>query len=154
MMTVSVRCLFLVFFFRFFVFMIESTLTSQSSSDGNGQKSNKNNNPCIRPRILLTGLRRSGKTSIQRVIFTKMPPSQTQFLESTPQLSLNITGAMPFTSALGFTVLTVTSFGQVMVGGTVSSTVTKPFVVVTGTLVGGNPTPTTMGVGEWGRGAH
>ena len=43
----------------------------------------------IRPRILLTGLRRSGKTSIQRVIFTKMQPAQTQFLESTPQLTMN-----------------------------------------------------------------
>jgi Ras-related GTP-binding protein C/D len=42
-----------------------------------------------RPRILLTGLRRSGKTSIQRVIFTKMQPSQTQFLESTPHVTMN-----------------------------------------------------------------
>lgn len=40
-----------------------------------------------RPRILLTGLRRSGKTSIQRVIFTKMQPAQTQFLESTARLT-------------------------------------------------------------------
>ena len=48
-----------------------------------------NQTTCIRPRILLTGLRRSGKTSIQRVIFTKMQPSQTQFLESTPQLTMN-----------------------------------------------------------------
>lgn len=42
-----------------------------------------------RPCILLTGLRRSGKTSIQRVIFTKMQPSQTQFLKSTPHLTIN-----------------------------------------------------------------
>ena len=42
-----------------------------------------------RPCILLTGLRRSGKTSIQRVIFTKMQPSQTQFLKSTPQMTVN-----------------------------------------------------------------
>jgi Ras-related GTP-binding protein C/D len=47
----------------------------------------KNQNLSSRPRILLTGLRRSGKTSIQRVIFTKMQPSQTQFLESTPRLT-------------------------------------------------------------------
>ncbi|CAF0744814.1 unnamed protein product [Rotaria sp. Silwood1] len=56
---------------------------------GNSHTSNRNTNPFIRPRILLTGLRRSGKTSIQRVIFTKMQPSQTQFLESTPHLTLN-----------------------------------------------------------------
>ena len=48
-----------------------------------------NETSVIRPRILLTGLRRSGKTSIQRVIFTKMQPAQTQFLESTPQLTMN-----------------------------------------------------------------
>ncbi|CAF1091301.1 unnamed protein product [Adineta steineri] len=42
-----------------------------------------------RPSLLLTGLRRSGKTSIQHVIFSKMQPSQTQFLESTPQLTSN-----------------------------------------------------------------
>ncbi|CAF1252118.1 unnamed protein product [Rotaria sordida] len=59
------------------------------SSNINNQTSNRNMNPFIRPRILLTGLRRSGKTSIQRVIFTKMQPSQTQFLESTPHLTLN-----------------------------------------------------------------
>ena len=46
-----------------------------------------NQNQVTRPRILLTGLRRSGKTSIQRVIFTKMQPSQTQFLESTARLT-------------------------------------------------------------------
>ncbi|CAF5017617.1 unnamed protein product [Rotaria sp. Silwood1] len=43
----------------------------------------------MRPNILLTGLRRSGKTSIQRVIFTKMQPSQTQFLKSTPHLTIS-----------------------------------------------------------------
>ncbi|CAF3384224.1 unnamed protein product [Rotaria socialis] len=50
---------------------------------------NDNNTLFSRPNILLTGLRRSGKTSIQRVIFTKMAPSQTQFLKSTPQLTVN-----------------------------------------------------------------
>ncbi|CAF5118676.1 unnamed protein product, partial [Rotaria magnacalcarata] len=48
---------------------------------------NDNNTLFSRPNILLTGLRRSGKTSIQRVIFAKMAPSQTQFLKSTPQLT-------------------------------------------------------------------
>ncbi|CAF3094755.1 unnamed protein product [Rotaria socialis] len=50
---------------------------------------NDNKEIFTRPNILLTGLRRSGKTSIQRVIFTKMAPSQTQFLKSTPQLTVN-----------------------------------------------------------------
>ena len=62
--------------------MIETT--SRGSNPGDDAD---NQNLFTRPRILLTGLRRSGKTSIQRVIFTKMQPSQTQFLESTPRLT-------------------------------------------------------------------
>jgi Ras-related GTP-binding protein C/D len=70
--------------------MIDPTSTiTDSGGGGTSHTSNKNLNSFIRPRILLTGLRRSGKTSIQRVIFTKMQPSQTQFLESTPHLTLN-----------------------------------------------------------------
>ncbi|CAF3146069.1 unnamed protein product [Rotaria socialis] len=69
--------------------MLDPTSTITDTGGGQGQTSNKNINPFIRPRILLTGLRRSGKTSIQRVIFTKMQPSQTQFLESTSHLTLN-----------------------------------------------------------------
>ncbi|TSR63301.1 Ras-related GTP-binding protein C [Bagarius yarrelli] len=38
------------------------------------------------PRILLLGLRRSGKSSIQKVVFHKMPPSETLFLESTNKI--------------------------------------------------------------------
>jgi Ras-related GTP-binding protein C/D len=63
---------------------------TRSIIENNTSDDSPNNEiPCIRPRILLTGLRRSGKTSIQRVIFTKMQPSQTQFLESTPHLTMN-----------------------------------------------------------------
>ncbi|CAF1229841.1 unnamed protein product [Adineta steineri] len=69
--------------------MIDPTATINDSGGGNSHSSKRNFNCFIRPRILLTGLRRSGKTSIQRVIFTKMSPSQTQFLESTPHLTLN-----------------------------------------------------------------
>lgn len=36
-----------------------------------------------KPRILLMGLRRSGKSSIQNVVFHKMAPNETLFLEST-----------------------------------------------------------------------
>ena len=36
-----------------------------------------------RPKILLMGLRRSGKSSIQKVVFHKMSPNETLFLEST-----------------------------------------------------------------------
>ena len=62
---------------------------STFDDETNGETSSIGQVACVRPRILLTGLRRSGKTSIQRVIFTKMQPSQTQFLESTPQLITN-----------------------------------------------------------------
>jgi len=37
----------------------------------------------VKPRILLMGLRRSGKSSIQKVVFHKMSPNETLFLEST-----------------------------------------------------------------------
>jgi len=39
-----------------------------------------------RPRILLMGTRRSGKSSIQKVVFHKMSPHETLFLESTNEI--------------------------------------------------------------------
>ncbi|KAJ8020441.1 Ras-related GTP-binding protein C [Holothuria leucospilota] len=42
--------------------------------------------PDNRPRILLMGLRRSGKSSIQKVVFHKMSPNETLFLESTNKI--------------------------------------------------------------------
>lgn len=39
-----------------------------------------------KPRILLMGLRRSGKSSIQKVVFSKMSPNETLFLESTNKI--------------------------------------------------------------------
>ncbi|GAB1288361.1 Ras-related GTP-binding protein [Apodemus speciosus] len=42
--------------------------------------------PRVKPRILLMGLRRSGKSSIQKVVFHKMSPSETLFLESTNRI--------------------------------------------------------------------
>lgn len=38
------------------------------------------------PKILLFGLRRSGKSSIQKVVFHKMSPNETLFLESTNKI--------------------------------------------------------------------
>lgn len=46
---------------------------------GNGSADQK-------PRILLMGLRRSGKSSIQKVVFHKMSPNETLFLESTNKI--------------------------------------------------------------------
>ncbi|XP_061749853.1 ras-related GTP-binding protein D isoform X2 [Nerophis ophidion] len=40
----------------------------------------------VQPRILLMGLRRSGKSSIQKVVFHKMSPNETLFLESTNKI--------------------------------------------------------------------
>lgn len=40
----------------------------------------------LKPRILLMGLRRSGKSSIQKVVFHKMSPNETLFLESTNKI--------------------------------------------------------------------
>lgn len=40
-----------------------------------------------KPKILLMGLRRSGKSSIQKVVFHKMSPNETLFLESTNKIT-------------------------------------------------------------------
>lgn len=42
--------------------------------------------PYDKPRILIMGLRRSGKSSIQKVVFHKMSPNETLFLESTNKI--------------------------------------------------------------------
>ncbi|KAH6560867.1 hypothetical protein BASA50_005780 [Batrachochytrium salamandrivorans] len=42
-----------------------------------------------KPRLLIMGLRRSGKSSILNVVFHKMPPNETIFLESTSIVSRN-----------------------------------------------------------------
>ena len=39
-----------------------------------------------KPKILLMGLRRSGKSSIQKVVFHKMSPNETLFLEATNKI--------------------------------------------------------------------
>ena len=39
-----------------------------------------------RPKVLLMGMRRSGKSSIQKVVFHKMSPNETLFLESTNKI--------------------------------------------------------------------
>jgi Ras-related GTP-binding protein C/D len=39
-----------------------------------------------KPRLLLMGQRRSGKSSISSVVFHKMPPNETLFLESTARI--------------------------------------------------------------------
>ena len=42
------------------------------------------------PRIMFMGPRRSGKSSIERVVFHKMSPHETLFLESTNQLDVKL----------------------------------------------------------------
>lgn len=40
-----------------------------------------------KPRILLAGLRRAGKTSIQNVVFSKMSPNETQMIDHTEKIT-------------------------------------------------------------------
>jgi Ras-related GTP-binding protein C/D len=54
---------------------LASTLNDDDDKDGQA-----------RPRILLMGTRRSGKSSIQKVVFHKMSPHETLFLESTNEI--------------------------------------------------------------------
>lgn len=53
----------------------------------NSPMSNFSNDESNKPRILLMGMSRSGKSSIQRVVFQKMSPSDTLFLESTDMVT-------------------------------------------------------------------
>ena len=50
----------------------------EAEADGGGAEE--------RPKILLMGLRRSGKSSIQKVVFHKMSPNETLFLEATNKI--------------------------------------------------------------------
>ncbi|TFK75162.1 Gtr1/RagA G protein Gtr2 [Pluteus cervinus] len=50
----------------------------------------KSLSPVARTKILLLGLRRAGKTSIQQVLFNKLPPKQTFFLETTMRIVKHI----------------------------------------------------------------
>jgi Ras-related GTP-binding protein C/D len=56
----------------------------EPTAPGSPGTSNEN-----KPRILLMGLRRSGKSSIQKVVFHKMSPNETLFLESTSKIVKN-----------------------------------------------------------------
>lgn len=49
-------------------------------SDSEGSMSN-------RPTIVIMGLKRSGKTSIRKVVFQKMSPNETLFVESTARVT-------------------------------------------------------------------
>ncbi|XP_076055013.1 ras-related GTP binding C/D isoform X2 [Oratosquilla oratoria] len=55
-----------------------------------------------KPKILLMGLRRSGKSSIQKVVFHKMSPNETLFLESTNKI---VTGDISNSSFVQFKIL-------------------------------------------------
>eukprot|EP00614_Pseudopedinella_elastica_P018388 CAMPEP_0172646816 /NCGR_PEP_ID=MMETSP1068-20121228/240431_1 /TAXON_ID=35684 /ORGANISM="Pseudopedinella elastica, Strain CCMP716" /LENGTH=453 /DNA_ID=CAMNT_0013461081 /DNA_START=168 /DNA_END=1530 /DNA_ORIENTATION=+ len=48
------------------------------------------------PRILLMGSRRSGKSSMAGVVFQKMPPHETLFMDSTSALSIKYVANNPF----------------------------------------------------------
>lgn len=56
-----------------------SNLAGKASSDEEEDMS--------KPKVLLMGLRRSGKSSIQKVVFHKMSPNETLFLESTNKIN-------------------------------------------------------------------
>ncbi|TNN24268.1 Ras-related GTP-binding protein D [Liparis tanakae] len=52
----------------------------------------------VKPCILLMGLRRSGKSSIQKGVFHKMSPSETLFLESTNKICREDVSSSSFVS--------------------------------------------------------
>ncbi|PGH31051.1 hypothetical protein GX50_06159 [[Emmonsia] crescens] len=59
---------------------------AQSQSQARSGQLSSNKFRDTKPRLLLMGLRRSGKSSISSVVFHKMPPTETLFLESTTRI--------------------------------------------------------------------
>ncbi|KAJ6078360.1 hypothetical protein N7467_008113 [Penicillium canescens] len=57
-----------------------------TSTQGKSAEVPNTKGPDAKPRLLLMGLRRSGKSSIASVVFHKMPPNETLFLESTTRI--------------------------------------------------------------------
>ncbi|PWY83956.1 small monomeric GTPase [Aspergillus eucalypticola CBS 122712] len=65
--------------------MLENIL--QGTTQSMEQSAESANQPQdAKPRLMLMGLRRSGKSSIASVVFHKMPPNETLFLESTTRI--------------------------------------------------------------------
>ena len=64
--------------------VLQVTNTSSGPPTKSGPLGKKSQD--AKPRLLLMGLRRSGKSSIASVVFHKMPPNETLFLESTTRI--------------------------------------------------------------------
>ncbi|KAG6897155.1 hypothetical protein C0992_003742 [Termitomyces sp. T32_za158] len=62
-------------------------IAQRSPSNGHGTSSS---DEVPRTKILLLGLRRAGKTSIQQVLFNQLPPKQTFYLETTMRIVKHI----------------------------------------------------------------
>mmetsp|Transcript_18488 Transcript_18488/g.30134 ORF Transcript_18488/g.30134 Transcript_18488/m.30134 type:complete len:440 (+) Transcript_18488:34-1353(+) len=76
---------------------MDSDSQEKSSRGGEEKVLKPQTSMCLhRPRILLMGPRRSGKSSIQRVVFQKMSPHETLFLESTTALSIKFIANNPY----------------------------------------------------------
>ncbi|CAJ0839751.1 4201_t:CDS:2 [Entrophospora sp. SA101] len=77
---------------------IEFTPTKQSGKETrNGKELLDDPVQDHRPCLLIMGLKRSGKSSIQKVVFHKMPANETLFIESTYQIAKeNITSFVDF----------------------------------------------------------
>jgi ras-related GTP-binding protein C len=63
-----------------------NSLSSNAKESKELTSSGLNLGESSKPKILIMGLRRSGKSSIQKVVFHKMSPNETLFLESTNKI--------------------------------------------------------------------
>ncbi|KYQ89539.1 Ras-related GTP-binding protein [Tieghemostelium lacteum] len=67
----------------------DSILGDMGYGDDNSQQDISSSQIENKPKIFLMGLKRSGKSSIQKVVFHKMLPNETLFLESTSKVVKN-----------------------------------------------------------------
>ena len=71
--------------------VVDFSVGSMPTNYGYDESFSKEDDPNemqFKPRILIMGLRRSGKSSIKNVVFHKMEPQDTLFLESTTKTNL------------------------------------------------------------------
>ncbi|KAG8930196.1 hypothetical protein FRC01_003165 [Tulasnella sp. 417] len=64
-----------------------SVALGQTQADPSQQHSQHSGDEPWRAKVLITGLRRSGKTSVQEVVFNSLPPKDSFFLEATSKIT-------------------------------------------------------------------
>uniref|UniRef100_A0A8C6UMJ8 Ras-related GTP-binding protein n=1 Tax=Neogobius melanostomus TaxID=47308 RepID=A0A8C6UMJ8_9GOBI len=77
---------------------IDDYVTAMQLEDDEEECFSHHSDGVVKPRILVMGLRKSGKSSIQKVVFHKMSPNETLYLESTNRIYTEDVNSSSFVS--------------------------------------------------------